>query len=96
MLTDVLSDELAGLVQIDAHTFEYIARESFVFNDQSEPGFFQRRAVALVEAPVPAVTEVDIVNGCCMMIGRSVFERIGLIYQTLLLGSAAAEHIFRR
>jgi GT2 family glycosyltransferase len=58
---------------------EKVMTDGCLFNRRGYPGFFQRLPVPLSQADPPAVTEVDIVNGCCMMIGRRVFERIGLI-----------------
>jgi GT2 family glycosyltransferase len=56
-----------------------VMTDGCVFNRPGCPGFFQRQPVPLVRTEPPAVAEVDIVNGCCMMISRRVFERIGLI-----------------
>jgi GT2 family glycosyltransferase len=55
------------------------------FNRPGTPGFFQRRAVPLAHTDPPVITEVDIVNGCCMMIRRQVCERIGLIDERFFL-----------
>ncbi len=55
------------------------------FNRDGMPGFFQRQAVPLVNQETPAVTEVDIVNGCCMMVAARVFRRIGLIDERFFL-----------
>src|SRR5262249_51220569 len=55
------------------------------FNDRGQPGFFQRRPIDLVMQDPPAITEVDIVNGCCMMVAAPVFERIGLIDERFFL-----------
>jgi GT2 family glycosyltransferase len=56
-----------------------------VFNPAGAPGFFQRKAVALEPADSPTVTEVDIVNGCCMMIAAPVLARIGLVDERFFL-----------
>jgi GT2 family glycosyltransferase len=55
------------------------------FNDAESPGFLQRRPVPLAAADPPAVTEVDIVNGCCMMVAAAVFRRVGLIDERFFL-----------
>ncbi len=55
------------------------------FNEPGRPGFFQRKPVDLVAGAIPAVTEVDIVNGCCMMVRADVFRRIGLIDERFFL-----------
>jgi GT2 family glycosyltransferase len=49
------------------------------FNQRSGVGFFQRIPVPETPADPPRVTDVDIVNGCCMMVRSEVFRRIGLI-----------------
>jgi GT2 family glycosyltransferase len=62
-----------------------VMTDGCIFNRPGYPGFFQRQPVPLTRVEPPAVTEVDIVNGCCMMIGRQVFERIGLIDERFFL-----------
>jgi GT2 family glycosyltransferase len=53
------------------------------FNRPDECGFFQRKAVPL--GGMPEVTEVDIVNGCCMMVDSRVVRSIGLIDERFFL-----------
>jgi GT2 family glycosyltransferase len=55
------------------------------FNVAGEPGFFHRHPVAISTQGEADVTEVDIVNGCCMMIDTEVFRRIGLIDERFFL-----------
>jgi GT2 family glycosyltransferase len=62
-----------------------VMTDGCIFNRPGYPGFFQRQPVPLTRTEPPAITEVDIVNGCCMMIGRRVFERIGLIDERFFL-----------
>jgi len=62
-----------------------VQTDGCMFNRPEHAGFFQRKAVPLQRSSLPAVTEVDIVNGCCMMIARQVFERIGLIDEQFFL-----------
>ncbi len=62
-----------------------VMTDGVVFNGPAAPGFFQRKAVPLVDTPVPAVTEVDIVNGCCMLVRSKVFDRVGLIDERFFL-----------
>jgi GT2 family glycosyltransferase len=62
-----------------------VMTDGCLFNRPGYPGFFQRQPVPLVRREPPAVTETDIVNGCCMMVRRDVFERIGLIDERFFL-----------
>ncbi len=62
-----------------------VMTDGVVFNGPGEPGFFQRKEVPLVDAAVPAVTEVDIVNGCCMLVRKDVFDKIGLVDERFFL-----------
>lgn len=62
-----------------------VMTDGVVFNGPGEPGFFQRRPVPLVAAAVPPVTDVDIVNGCCMMVRADVFAKAGLIDERFFL-----------
>jgi GT2 family glycosyltransferase len=62
-----------------------VMTDGCVFNRPGYNGFFQRLPVPLAKTDPPSVTEVDIVNGCCMMIRRAVFERVGLIDERFFL-----------
>jgi GT2 family glycosyltransferase len=77
-----------------------VQTDGCLFNRPARPGFFQRKLVPLtpvVAQPgdrvttgdkggtVPAVSDVDIVNGCCMMVRAGVFRRIGLIDERFFL-----------
>jgi GT2 family glycosyltransferase len=62
-----------------------VQTDGCLFNEPALPGFFQRKPVDLVTAAVPAVTDVDIVNGCCMMVRAEVFHRIGFIDERFFL-----------
>jgi GT2 family glycosyltransferase len=53
--------------------------DGVVFNRPGYTGFFQRKPVPETDANPPAVAEVDIVNGCCMIVRAAVVRRIGLI-----------------
>jgi hypothetical protein len=59
-----------------------VMTDGVVFNRASVAGFFQRRPAPLSTG---AVTEVDIVNGCCIMVAARVFRRIGLIDERFFL-----------
>ena len=56
-----------------------------VFNEAGYDGFFQRKPVPVTPKGLSQVTEVDIVNGCCMMIAAPVFRRIGLVDERFFL-----------
>ena len=62
-----------------------VQTEGVVFNRPGQPGFFQRLPVPLRTTDPPTVEEVDIVNGCCLMVRRAVVERIGLIDEKFFL-----------
>ena len=74
-----------------------VQTDGVVFNGPARPGFFQRLAVPLPPAGTtpgaasteppggPAVAEVDIVNGCCLMVRRAVVEGIGPIDEEYFL-----------
>ena len=55
------------------------------FNRPHEAGFFQRHAVKLVTSTPPNVVEVDIVNGCCLMVRRQVVEKMGYVDEQFFL-----------
>jgi GT2 family glycosyltransferase len=55
------------------------------FNRPGFPGFFERIPVPIALSDPPRVVSVDIVNGCCMMVSRKLFERIGLIDERFFL-----------
>jgi GT2 family glycosyltransferase len=61
-----------------------VMTDGCVFN-RPGPGFFQRKQVPLGARSTPQVVDVDIVNGCAMMIGAAVFRRIGLIDERFFL-----------
>ena len=55
------------------------------FNRPNVPGFFQREAIPLETKNPPKVQEVDIVNGCCLMVRRAVVEKIGYVDEQFFL-----------
>jgi GT2 family glycosyltransferase len=61
-----------------------VMTDGCTFNDAAHPGFFQRLPIAL-DGAAPAVTDVDIVNGCCMMVRAEAFRRVGLIDERFFL-----------
>lgn len=64
---------------------DVVMTDGVVFNRAGTPGFFQRHAVPLGNGDGTSVTEVDIVNGCCMMIAARVFQNIGLFDERFFL-----------
>jgi GT2 family glycosyltransferase len=69
--------------------------DGVVFNRPGRPGFFQREPVPERSADPPAVAEVDIVNGCCMIVRSDVFRRIGLIDDRFFLVHEEADFCLR-
>lgn len=62
-----------------------VQTDGCAFNDPRAPGFFRRLEVPLRNEPSPSITEVEIVNGCCLMASREVFDRVGLIDERFFL-----------
>ena len=69
--------------------------DGVAFNRPGYPGFFQRLPVPERDADPPAVAEVDIVNGCCMMVRADVFRRIGPIDDRFFLIHEEADFCLR-
>lgn len=55
------------------------------FNRAGYPGFFERLEVSPSSEVPSRVVDVDIVNGCCMMVAAEVFHRVGLIDERFFL-----------
>lgn len=62
-----------------------IQTDGVKFNRPQKKGFFQRHAVSPCDSVTPSVVEVDIVNGCCLMVRRAVVAKIGLIDEEFFL-----------
>ena len=69
--------------------------DGVVFNRPGYPGFFQRKPVPERAADPPAVAEVDVVNGCCMMVAAGVFRKVGLIDDRFFLIHEEADFCLR-
>ncbi|HJZ55191.1 MAG TPA: glycosyltransferase family 2 protein [Gemmataceae bacterium] len=72
-----------------------VMTDGVVFNRPGYPGFFQRQPVPERETDPPAVAEVDIVNGCCLMVRSEVFRRVGLIDNRFFLIHEEADFCLR-
>ena len=55
-----------------------VMTDGVTFNPPGHNGLFVRKVVPLVDAITPAITPVDVVNGCCMLVTAEVFRKIGL------------------
>lgn len=64
---------------------EIVMTDGCRFNLPGYPAFFERIPVPIARTDPPTVVPTEIVNGCCMMIARRVFERIGLIDERFFL-----------
>ena len=64
---------------------ERVMTDGCDFNPPGFPGFFRRHPIPIVSADPPDVTEVDIVNGCCLMIAAEVIRRVGSIDERFFL-----------
>jgi GT2 family glycosyltransferase len=62
-----------------------VMTDGCIFNDPAFNGFFQRKEVPVTNSAPPAVTDVDVVNGCCMLVRADVFERAGLFDEHLFI-----------
>lgn len=64
---------------------DMVMTDGCMFNRPGSQGFFDRRTVELSPSQPLAITEVDIVNGCCLMVTRGVCEKIGLVDDNFFL-----------
>ncbi len=55
------------------------------FNRPGSPGFFDRLEVVPSATDPLTITEVDIVNGCCLAVSRDVCDKIGLVDEQFFL-----------
>lgn len=62
-----------------------VMTDGCLFNRPGSPGFFDRLEVPVVENAPLQMTEVDIVNGCCLAVSREVCEKIGLVDEAFFL-----------
>ncbi|MGA2228390.1 MAG: glycosyltransferase family 2 protein [Syntrophobacteraceae bacterium] len=76
---------IIGPVINDMEHPDQVQTDGCLFNRPDASGFFDRKPVPLDRCSPPSITGVDIVNGCCMMISRSVFDMIGLFDERFFL-----------
>ena len=62
-----------------------VMTDGCLFNRPGSPGFFDRYEVPVREGDPLTMTEVDIVNGCCLAVSRRVCEQIGLVDEDFFL-----------
>ena len=62
-----------------------VMTDGCLFNTPDYNGFFRRLPVQLESPDRAGIVDVDIVNGCCMMIAAAVFHRIGLFDERFFL-----------
>lgn len=72
-----------------------VMTDGVIFNRPGYPGFFQRLPVPERSTDPPTVAEVDIVNGCAMMIRANVFRQRGLIDDRFFLIHEEADFCLR-
>jgi GT2 family glycosyltransferase len=56
---------------------DIVMTDGCMFNDPGYHGFFQRKPIPVTESDPPRVTDVDVVNGCCMLIKAETLQQIG-------------------
>ncbi len=64
---------------------DLVMTDGIGFNERGTGSVFYHIPVPEASADPPVVKEVDIVNGCCMMVGAEVFRRAGLIEDRFFL-----------
>lgn len=74
---------------------QQVMTDGCTFNDRGYSGFFQRKPVPIQECTSPVMTEVDIVNGCCMMVSAATLASIGSIDERFFLIHEESEFCLR-
>jgi GT2 family glycosyltransferase len=72
-----------------------VQTDGVLFNRPNRPGFFQRREVRLDRRDPPLVEEVDIVNGCCLMVRKEVVAAIGFVDEGFFLIHEESDYCLR-
>ena len=65
------------------------------FNPKEFMGFFKRVEVPVRDVWPPVVTEVDVVNGCCMMISSAVVDKVGLFDESFFIYHDETDYCLR-
>lgn len=55
------------------------------YNHSNYNGFFQEHSIPALKIDPPTIQPTEIVNGCCMVIKKKVFEEVGLIDEKFFL-----------
>lgn len=76
---------IIGPIINDMDDKSHVQTDGCLFNRKDATGFFQRKPVPVSHVDSPSITAVDIVNGCCMLISKRVFDAIGLIDERFFL-----------
>jgi len=64
---------------------DVVMTDGCVFNSPDSRGFFTRKAVPLANSEPPRATDVDIVNGCCLMIRADMLRTIGMFDERIFM-----------
>jgi GT2 family glycosyltransferase len=62
-----------------------VMTDGCLFNRPGSPGFFDRLEVVPSKSEPLTITDVDIVNGCCLAVSREVCNKIGLVDEQFFL-----------
>ena len=74
---------------------EVVMTDGCLFNRSDSPGFFGRKVVPVDATDPPRLAEVDIVNGCAMMISARVARAIGPIDERFFLIHEESDYCLR-
>ena len=65
------------------------------FNPPGFMGFFERVVVPVGDSWPPSIVDVDVVNGCCMMIAAAVVRSVGLFDESLFIYHDESDYCLR-
>lgn len=72
-----------------------VMTDGTMFNVPGAHGFFVRKPVPVTATLPPAITPVDIVNGCCMMIRADAVREVGLFDESLFMYHDETDYCLR-